>query len=132
MGERAAGPMAKRSTSPQSGAVAPAIGRPKIPTEAFPASAVPTTHGVASTRAVPTPSAATTRTRQAESRAPDEDRAHRPGERHDDDERDDGRREARGQGDDGPEDGDLPGRPVAPSRTGLDCVGGDTGGPGQL
>ena len=70
MGERAAGPMAKRSTSPQSGAVAPAIGRPKIPTEAFPASAVPTTHGVASTRAVPTPSPATTRTRQAESRAP--------------------------------------------------------------
>ena len=69
-GERAAGPMAKRSTSPQSGAVATAIGNPKIATEPVPASAVPSTQGAASSSATPTPSAATTSTRPAESRAP--------------------------------------------------------------
>ena len=41
MGERAVGPTAKRMTSPQLGAVAPATGRPKMATEPLPASAVP-------------------------------------------------------------------------------------------
>ena len=70
MGERAAGPMANRMTSPQPGAFAAAMGRPKIATDAFPASAVPMTQGAASTRATPIPSAATTRSRQPASRDP--------------------------------------------------------------
>ena len=50
--------------------MAPAIGRPKIATDAFPASAVPITQGAASTSATPIDSAATTRTRQRASRDP--------------------------------------------------------------
>src|SRR5271155_4400811 len=45
MGDRAAGPMAKRMTSPQLGAVAPERGRPKMATDPLPANAVPTTQG---------------------------------------------------------------------------------------
>ena len=67
-GDWATGPMAKRMTSPQSGAVAPAMGRPKICTEALPASAVPMTHGASSRRATATASIPTTTTRQPASR----------------------------------------------------------------
>ena len=71
MGERATGPMAKRTTSPQFGAEAPATGSPKMATAPLPASAVPITQGAANTSATATASSATTRTRHhAGSRVP--------------------------------------------------------------
>jgi hypothetical protein len=70
MGERATGPMAKRMSSPQPGAVALAMGRPKMETDALPASAVPITHGAASTKATATPATATTTSRPPPWRAP--------------------------------------------------------------
>ena len=118
MGERAAGPMAKRMTSPQFGAVAPETGRPKMATEPLPASAVPTTQGAARTRATTTAShrhhedaprrlACARRGREPE----------HPGHRGDEDHGDDGRREARRGGDDGTEDDDLAHGPAAPVRS---------------
>ena len=56
MGDRAAGPTAKRRTSPQLGAVAPERGSPKMATDPLPASAVPTTQGTARTSATTTAS----------------------------------------------------------------------------
>ncbi len=131
MGERAAGPMAKRMTSPHPGAFAPAIGRPKIATDAFPASSVPMTQGAASTRATPIASAATTRSRQPALARSDQHGAQRPGQRRDDDHRHDGGSEGRRRGDDGAEDGDLARRAAAPPRAGLDPVRRHTGGAGQ-
>ena len=107
MGERAAGPMAKRMTSPQPGAFAAAIGRPKMATEPLPASTVPSTQGAVRTRATPIASAAAARIRQPASARADQDRAHRPGQCGDDDQRDDGRREGGRRRDHGAEDGDL-------------------------
>ena len=48
IGERTAGPMANRVTSPQPGAAAAEIGRPKISTACPPASRTPTTQGAQS------------------------------------------------------------------------------------
>jgi len=69
-GERAAGPMANRMTSPQSGAVDDELGRPKMETHAFPASAVPITHGASRTSATPREAPAATSTLRPASRAP--------------------------------------------------------------
>ena len=69
-GDRAAGPTAKRRTSPQLAAVAPERGSPKIATDPFPARAVPTTQGKARTSATTTACNATTSTRQVGSWAP--------------------------------------------------------------
>ncbi len=94
IGERAAGPTAKRMTSPQFGAVAPETGRPKMATDPFPASTVPITQGSARASATATACNATTRTRHVGSRAPDEDGPHHPGHRGDEDHGDDRGREA--------------------------------------
>ena len=69
-GEWAAGPTAKRMTSPQFGAEAPVTGNPKIATAPLPASTVPSTQGAASTRATATASTATRSTRHPGSRVP--------------------------------------------------------------
>ena len=69
-GDRATGPTAKRTSSPQPGAVAPAMGRPKMEMDARPARTVPTTHGAARSSATATDSSATTTSRQPGSRSP--------------------------------------------------------------
>ena len=132
MGERAAGPTAKRRRSPQLGAVAPDRGRPKMATEPLPAKAVPTTQGKVRTRATRTASSATTSTRHVGSRAADEDRSHHPGHRGDEDHRHDGRREPGRSGDHGAEDDNLAGGPAPPARSRLDPVRSHPGGPGQV
>ena len=133
MGERAAGPMAKRMTSPQFGRrrAARRAGRRWRPTP-LPASAVPITQGAASTRATTTASTATTRTRQPGSRAPTRSEPTAQASAGDEDQRDHGRREARRRGDHGAEDGDLA-RPAgcASAVPALDRVGRHAGRPGQ-
>ena len=69
-GERAVGPMAKRTTSPQLGAVAGATGRPKMLTAWVPASAVPTAQGAARRRATATAGTATPSSRPGRSAPP--------------------------------------------------------------
>src|ERR1700722_7335116 len=123
MGERAAGPTAKRMTSPQLGAVAPERGRPKMATDPLPASAVRTTQGRATASAPTPPPAPTTTTTPLPPQ--------HPGHRDDEDHGDDGRGKARRGGDDGAEDHDLGRGPAPPLRSGRNGIGLHAGRPGQ-
>ena len=131
MGERTAGPTAKRTTSPQFGAVAPETGRPKMATDPLPAS------GGADHPGQRQDEGHHHRLQRHHEDAPrrlaraHEERAEHPGHRGDEDHGHDGRREARRGGDDGTEDDDLAHGPAAPVRPGLDRVRGHPGRPGQ-
>ena len=70
IGERAVGPMAKRTTSPQLGAVAGDMGSPKISTACRPASAVPMAQGAQRTSATAMACTAAATTGMASARPP--------------------------------------------------------------
>ncbi len=69
-GDRAAGPTAKRTMSPQPGALEDALGRPKMETDARPAHAVPITHGAKSASATRRDPIVATNSPRTASRAP--------------------------------------------------------------